>query len=312
MLLVVKSRLKLVVALVVWCFSQAVPGAPGVVVTIAPVHSLISAVMQGVGSPELLFPATRTPHGAGLKPSQVRTLAEADLVVLVDSEFERSVMKVVKRNREGDEKNRVLTLSKISGIELLTGRNISLDTQHTDVNHAHDHPEEGELDPHLWLSIKNAEAIVSVVAGHLSSLDPSNAVTYLANARSLQSEFSVMRNTISARLHGLRSDWLFFHDAYQYFETEFKLAPVATVTVDPERQVSGKRLRQLMHLVETGELNCIYIEPQLRSNLVDRLVDQTDIKVLSVDPLGSELEPGPRLWFELMDNLAQQLAACDK
>ncbi|MBX2884808.1 MAG: zinc ABC transporter substrate-binding protein [Granulosicoccus sp.] len=309
------SLTKLFVALGVWCVSLGAISAPKVVVTIAPVHSLVAAVMQNVADPELLFPAARTPHGVGLKPSQVRTLVEADLAILVDPQFERSVIKAVQRNQGDGRATGVITLSEVQGIHLLSGRNIALDIKRVTDNHTHghhDHPAEGELDPHLWLSTENASAIVSAVATHLMRLDPSNAATYQSNAQSLQDELNSMRSTISSLLQDLQGNWLFFHDAYQYFEQEFNLTPMATVTVDPERQVSGKRLRNLAHLVETGELSCIYIEPQLRSNLVDRLVEETEIRVLTIDPLGSGLKPGPRLWFELMNNLADRLAACNE
>ena len=57
----------------------AAMAGPVVVTDIAPVHSLVSQVMAGVGEPELLVPQDASPHMLALKPSQARATSQADL-----------------------------------------------------------------------------------------------------------------------------------------------------------------------------------------------------------------------------------------
>ena len=54
--------------------------APSVAVDIAPLHSLVSQVMEGVGKPKLLIPAEASPHYYNLRPSEAKALADADVV----------------------------------------------------------------------------------------------------------------------------------------------------------------------------------------------------------------------------------------
>ncbi|WP_281992297.1 zinc ABC transporter substrate-binding protein [Sulfitobacter geojensis] len=56
---------------------------PVVAVDIAPVHSLVARVMQGVGTPDLVIPPGASPHGYAMRPSEARSLSKADLVVWV-------------------------------------------------------------------------------------------------------------------------------------------------------------------------------------------------------------------------------------
>ena len=56
---------------------------PDVVADIAPVHSLVARVMDGVGSPELILPQEASPHGFALRPSQASALQNAELVLRV-------------------------------------------------------------------------------------------------------------------------------------------------------------------------------------------------------------------------------------
>ena len=56
---------------------------PRVMTDIPPIHSLVAQVMQGVGEPDLLIPATSSPHDYAMRPSDAGALSAADLVVTV-------------------------------------------------------------------------------------------------------------------------------------------------------------------------------------------------------------------------------------
>ena len=53
---------------------------PNIVVDIPPVFSLVSSVMQGVGTPKLLLRGNDSPHNFALRPSQRRDLGQADII----------------------------------------------------------------------------------------------------------------------------------------------------------------------------------------------------------------------------------------
>ena len=61
--------------------TQANADAPNVVVDIAPLHSLVAQIMQGVGDPALLLPPGVSPHDYALRPSDARALSDADVVI---------------------------------------------------------------------------------------------------------------------------------------------------------------------------------------------------------------------------------------
>ncbi|MDF1670291.1 MAG: zinc ABC transporter substrate-binding protein [Roseovarius sp.] len=72
-------HITLLFSLTVGTMTQA--ETPIVVTDIAPVHSLVSRVMQGVGTPDLIIPQTSSPHGYAMRPSQAAALQDARLVV---------------------------------------------------------------------------------------------------------------------------------------------------------------------------------------------------------------------------------------
>lgn len=69
--------------------------APDVVASVKPVHSLVAAVMKGVGEPALIVEGAGSPHTYSLKPSQARRLQNADIVFWVGPQMEAFLEKPI-------------------------------------------------------------------------------------------------------------------------------------------------------------------------------------------------------------------------
>lgn len=65
----------------VFASTAASADSPRVAVDIAPVHSIVAAVMEGVGTPDLIVPPGASPHDHSLRPSEARALDQADVIV---------------------------------------------------------------------------------------------------------------------------------------------------------------------------------------------------------------------------------------
>jgi zinc transport system substrate-binding protein len=60
---------------------------PSVAVDIAPLHSIVARVMDGVGTPDLIIPPGASPHEYNLKPSEAKALQDADLVFWIGEDL---------------------------------------------------------------------------------------------------------------------------------------------------------------------------------------------------------------------------------
>ncbi len=95
---------------------QAPAEAPKVVTSIRPVHDLVRVIMAGVGEPELLLKQNESVHHPTMRPSRMRSLAEADLVVWVGEGLEPWLTRGLAAVNRGTAK---LELTKVEGIHLL-------------------------------------------------------------------------------------------------------------------------------------------------------------------------------------------------
>ena len=64
-----------------------------VVTSIKPIHSLVSYIMDGVGSPDVIVDGYSSPHGFQLKPSHAKMLENADIIFWIGEGLENFLEK---------------------------------------------------------------------------------------------------------------------------------------------------------------------------------------------------------------------------
>ena len=302
---------RIVVLLLAVCWSLPTLAAPKVVASIAPLHSLVSGVMEGVGEPQLLIGGGASPHAYALKPSDARALSDAALIVWVGEGLE-TMLEHPLHSLAG--KARVLELGTLDGIELLPTREGGAWEGHAAEEADHGHPQEhghGEFDTHLWLSPHNARRIVAAVAEALSQLDPVHAPQYQANAGDMKQRIAALESRLLKQLAPVRERrYIVFHDAYHYFEEAFGLHPAGAISISPDRRPGARRISEIRRTIHDSGVTCVFSEPQFRSATVEVVLEGSDARHGVLDPLGSALEPGKEQWFKLMQGLANNLVAC--
>jgi zinc transport system substrate-binding protein len=276
-----------------------------VVVTIKPVHSLVARVMEGVATPVLLVDGAASPHSFALKPSQVRAIAAAGMLVRVSERLEPFTGKIARSLPASVE---LVDLMAAPGLRLLGQRHNG--TFEVD-DHAHAAADDAVKDSHIWLDPENAKAIGSYVAGVLAARFPEHAAQFTANAARLSRDIDALSEELSVMTRPLRGrPFVVFHDAYQYFDARFHLDAVGSITVSPDVQPSAKRLGELRARIRALAAVCVFAEPLFQPQLVAAVIEGTHARAGTLDPEGLGLTPGPQLYFTLMRNLAGSLKAC--
>jgi zinc transport system substrate-binding protein len=313
--------------------------APNVVVSIKPLHALVSQVMAGVGEPGLLVAGNASPHTYTLRPSDAGLLESAEIVFWTGHGLElflEGALESLATNAS------VVELAEAPGIVLLPVRDGGAfeahdhaDEAHAENEHAHDdhgHEEEhahddhadddhaghehaghehGAGDMHFWLDPDNAVHMVEAIEAALADADPENAVTYAANASAAIAELEALSAEIDATLAPVRDrSFVVFHDAYQYFEARFGLQLAGTITVSPEVAPGAARVAELRARVAELGATCVFAEPQFEPAVVETIIEGTSAKAGVLDPEGVAIEPGRDHYAQLLRSLAASLAEC--
>lgn len=290
--------------------AQAAP--PDVLASIAPLHSLTAAVMKGVGEPALLVPATASDHDYALKPSDLRKIATADLVVWIGEPLETYLVKPLEAEGVAN-----LELIEVPGAE---PRSAAKDEEHSPSDHAHGE-EEGHadghshehlgLDPHIWLDPVRAQAIVEAIAEELAALDPENAARYGQNAAETVRDLQALDTEIRKRLTPVAGrPFITFHDGYSYFVERYGLNQVGQLTVDPERSAGAATVSALRQVIGDKSVGCAFAEPQFDPGALQALAGEAGMRIGVLDALGADLEPGPTLYSAMLRRNAQAVESC--
>ncbi len=314
----------------------ALADVPRVAVDIAPVHSLVVRVMQGVGVPSLIVVPGASPHEYSLRPSEATALQEADLIFWVSPELTPWLEGAIATLAGGAT---VTELLEAEGTIELPFREGALfeahadeDEEHADEDHDKDHAghsdHEGEdhadekqaehddhghgaQDPHAWLSPDNGAVWLNVIAAQLSTADPDNAGAYFGNAAAGREELAALSADINTILDPVRGrNFIVFHDAYQYFETAFEFPASGAISVSDASDPSPARIAEIQARVKEQGVTCVLSEPQYDPGILAAVMDGSEARTGVLDPLGSDLEPGPDLYGDVLRNLATALADC--
>lgn len=312
----------------------ALAETPKVATDITPVHSLVAQVMEGAGTPDLLIAPGASPHGYAMRPSEAAALDAAELVFWMGEGLTPWLEGAIG-SLAGDAhviallgagETRVLPFRE--GIAFESHDEKGHDT-HSHDDHGHDghdehgHAEHGQdehghkndhvhdgADPHAWLDPANARAWLDVIAAELAEHDPGNAALYNANAAAAQAEITALEGDIAEQLGPLRDvPFLVFHDAYQYFEARFEVPSAGAIALGDAADPGPARIAELRDLVKARGIDCVFAEPQFDPRLVQAVFGGV-VHHGVVDPLGTDLAPGPQLYPDLLRGMAGAFAAC--
>jgi zinc transport system substrate-binding protein len=309
--------------------------APAVVSSIPPVHSLVAAVMAGVGEPKLLVKGGSSPHTASLRPSDAVALQKADLVFWIGDGLETFLAKPLAALPDRAE---VVALAAAPGVTLLPVRQGGVWDAHP---HAHDQEEHGHeehahgdehgeaaagedadghgaeghgenaFDMHIWLDPENAKAMATAIAGALAKADPARADIYAGNARALHQRLATLDQELRMMLTPVTGKpYIVFHDAYQYFEARYGLSPAGAITVSPERAPGAKTLSEIRERIRTSGAVCVFREPQFEPGLVKTVIGGSPARIGVLDPVGADISAGAEAYPALLTQMATSLRDC--
>ena len=305
----------------------------GVISTIQPINSLVSAVIGNTGKTISIIPAEQSPHDFKLRPSDVKVLQNGNIIFYVSNHLESSVTKVFKNLPKNI---KLINLMEESGINHLAIRDNAAWERHD--HHGDDHDDhdkhdkkhddhddhdkhgkkhddhddhEKEDDVHIWLSPDNAIKIVQKVNKVLSLYFPENSKIYNDNTTKFIDKIKNLKMELVRELSPIKNKpYIVFHDAYQYFEKTFELNAVGSVALEGDIASSPKQISFIKDKIVNSKASCVFQEPQFDSKLVKIVVEGTDTKIGTLDPLGVNITGDKDFYLQLLSNMAKSLKEC--
>jgi zinc transport system substrate-binding protein len=271
------------------CERQASSGKLTVVATIFPLADFVKNVAGDKVEVVTLLKPGDSPHTYEPSPDDMKSVAEAGLLVINGAGLDFWVEKV-KSAASPD-----LMVVDTSIIPAMEGALLSGD-EHEGEDTAH-----GGVNPHFWLDPVLAQKQVEAIAAALVMVDPENKGFYLENAAKYIGELKSLDREIREETDGFSArSFITFHPAWTYFASRYGLTEAAVIEEAPGKAPTIDDIKRIVDVVRDLKVRAIFAEPQFSTQAADAIASDSGAEVLLLDPIGGADLPEKDSYIALM------------
>jgi zinc/manganese transport system substrate-binding protein len=268
---------------------QASPSAVSAVATTTHAGDLLRNVGGDRVDVRTLLGPSADPHGYEPRPSDVKSIAEAALVVKSGGDLDEWLEDLIEN--AGGEAEEVTLIDSVRTIE-----------------------SEGGTDPHWWQDPRNAVLAVRAIERALSGVDPEGRPTYERNANAYVKRLRELDTAIARCLRRVpdnRRKLVTTHDAVAYFAGRYDVEIVGAIipSLSTQAQPSARDVDQLVDQIRAEGVKAIFPETALNPKLESAISREADVTVgdsLWGDALGPKGSDG-ETYLEAMASNAQAM-----
>jgi len=258
------------------CNSSTDSGKIKVVATIFPLADFAGNVGGNRVEVTTLMSAADSPHTWEPSPDQVRSIADARLIIFNGAGLEFWMEKVIDAAASPD-----LIVVDTSIFPAMEGMLLTAEEEGRGSDSEHG------VNPHIWLDPVLAQKQVEAIAQALTIVDPGskdryleNAAAYVAELKALDEEIRNATETFSTR------EFIAFHPAWTYFARRYGLVEAAVIEETPGQDSSAHK-KEVIDLARELSIKAIFAEPQFNPQAAQSIADEVGAEVLLLDPMGS-------------------------
>jgi zinc transport system substrate-binding protein len=288
-------------------------GKPLLVTSIKPLAIIAQSALKDNVTVEYLMPAALSPHDVVIKLSDVRKIADADLVLWIGPEFEvRSAkqfanvpleklvtaMDLLEVEHQDTGHSEQHSENHEEGLEHNEGHKDDHDEDNKENSHNDHDDHHGDIDPHIWLSPEIVKQLTHLLSERLG-----------IKAEQVFSQQA--KQNIEARLKNAKQgNYIVHHQGFGYFIEEFDLQPGLSIRDMLGKQQGAKTQYNLRLEGEKRGVSCVFVEPQHGQKDAVGIAKDLAVPTRTIDILAVAYKDELPSYEAYMFGLAKQFASC--
>lgn len=171
----------------------------------------------------------------------------------------------------------------------------------------------GEIDPHLWMDVRNVKAYAALLRDELVRLDPQGAAAYIRACEQYQKQLDQLDAQVAAAIAAIpeqRRKLVTSYDAFGYLAQAYAIPVAGLVTPNPAVEPSVADRSRLVGTLNNLKIPAVFASPtdiRMRTPLVE-IAQDMGVKVCPL--LSDEFTPEVRTYIDLMRFDAHSLRNC--
>lgn len=147
----------------------------------------------------------------------------------------------------------------------------------------------GNIDPHVWMSCKNARIISSNIFKALCQLEPKNKTFFQKNYQQLLSSIdrqdSIIRKSFKDNPEMVRK-FVIYHPILTYFARDYQLEQLA---IEEEgREPSAAQLKSLIERARKQKIRYCLIQAEFANRNTTTFIKESQTKAMDINPLQAD------------------------
>lgn len=150
---------------------------------------------------------------------------------------------------------------------------------------------DGKIDPHQWLSLKEAINQCNNIKLALSEIDPNNKDYYEKNYEKVKNDFEELYNEYLPKFQSLEhKNFVTSHEAFGYLCRDFGLKQQALNDLFGEGELTAKKIEDLVKYCDDNGVNTIFSEEEDSQKEAQTLANEINGEVKPLYTLETKVE----------------------
>ena len=250
-----------------------------VVSTVAPITSIV----ENIGGDKIaltgIIPEGMNSHTFEPVPSDIKLLAQADLLIVNGLDLEIPTLNLARAN-----------MKKGAALLLLGEKTISEKEYIYDFSFPKEH---GHPNPHLWLNPQHAMHYATLIRDELIRLDPVNKTAYEQNGSTYLKRLGALDRAIQEAAKTIPDGnrrLLTYHDSWPYFARRYGFQIIGAVQPSNFSDPSPREVKRLIDQIRKEKVPAIFGSEVFPSPVLEQIARES--KTRYIDKLRDDELPG--------------------
>jgi zinc transport system substrate-binding protein len=236
-------------------------------------------------------------HHQGFKPSQIKRVSEADLVLWLGVEIDASFAKVMAKA----EPSAIRDLAALVSLQAPLSSSIKEHGERNDDHH-------GAIDVHVWLNPLNALALAAEISLQLVSTWPQYKAEIEDNFRQFRRKIEPISSEGLGKYQN--RDFLALHDAYGHLARFYGLNSIGAIVGGGGEKPGAQHLWQLEKQLNGRDAICVLVQPQFSQRYLSSIGSVVAVVSAEIDPAASDYVVAKGEFIRYSKDIAKSLATC--
>lgn len=267
------------VVLLVGACRRAPAGKPSVVVSIPPQRYLAEAIVGNKVQVSCLLSDDSNPETYEPDMKVMLSVERSDAYFIVGTiGYELAIMPKLQSNNPD-----LPIINTSEGIQFMD---------------SHD-ADEGNVDPHVWVSVRNCKIMAKNMYDHLVKLYPKWKKYFTKRHQALQKSLDEMDRNFTARLQQApHQSFLVWHPTFSYFARDYQLKQIS---LDDGKEPTVNALRSRLDMAHKSGAEVLLLQPQIDGRQAATLLRDLNVEKVAINPLSTK-------WNEEMTKIVNAIA----